>query len=170
VSARSRPRFWPLALACGALAGCSALGPSDGVEPVPAKVPVTEAPAEARPVARPADTLLLYFQHLKRLSAADLVREHDATRQAYGRSRADYDRVRYAMVLSLPGAAFSDDGRALELLEPVAINQNGELQGLAYLLTNQLQERRRLDANAQALQQKLDALRSLERSMIERKR
>jgi hypothetical protein len=56
------------------------------------------------------------------------------------------------------------------MLEPVARNTNGQLQGLAYLLLTHLQERKRLDANTQALQQKLDALRSLERSMIERKR
>ena len=73
-------------------------------------------------------------------------------------------------VLSLPGTAFSDEPRALELLDPVARNVNGELNGLALLLATNLQERKRLDASAQGLQQKLDALRSLERSMIERRK
>ncbi|HET9403893.1 MAG TPA: hypothetical protein VFO57_04885, partial [Burkholderiales bacterium] len=59
---------------------------------------------------------------------------------------------------------------ALELLDPVSKNPNGHLGGLAYLLISHLQERKRLDANAQGLQQKLDALRSLERSLIERKK
>ena len=74
------------------------------------------------------------------------------------------------MVLALPGTANGDEGRALELLEPVAKNPNGRLGGLAYLLISHLQERKRLDAAAQGLQQKLDALRSLERSLIERRR
>jgi hypothetical protein len=49
-------------------------------------------------------------------------------------------------------------------------NQSGEFSALASLLTAQLQERKRLDANTQDLQKKLDALKSLERSMMERKR
>ena len=124
-------------------------------------------------VARPAsesESLLGYYQNLRGLSAADLGREYEAARQAYSRARTDYNRVRYAMVLTVPNSAFSDDARALEMLDPVAKNPNGQLQPLASLLAGHLQERKRLDANAQALQQKLDALRSLERSRIERKR
>lgn len=123
--------------------------------------------------ARPAsdtESLLLYYQHLRKLSATDLGREHDTARQAYSRSRTDFSRVRLAMVLSLPNTVFIDEGRALELLEPVGKGGAGQLGGLASLLSAQIQERRRLDANAQGLQQKLDALRTLERSMIERKR
>lgn len=155
---------------CGALAGCSALrAPEDaGRAPEVEFAPETQA-VPARPVDG-APTLLVYYQHLRKLSGGDLVREHESARQAYFRSRTDYERVRLAMVLSLPGFTFSDDARALELLDPVSKNPNGQLQGLAYLLAAHLQERRRLDASAQGLQQKLDALRSLERSMIERKR
>ena len=78
--------------------------------------------------------------------------------------------MRLALLFSLPGTALSDEQRALELLDPVARNPGGQLHGLAVLLAANLQERKRLDANTQGLQQKLDALRSLERSMIERKR
>ncbi len=127
------------------------------------------APVVARPVSE-SDSLLAYFQGLRGLSASDLGREHEQARQAYARARTDYNRVRYAMVLTVPNSAFQDDARALETLEPVARNTNGQLQPLAHLLASHLQERKRLDANAHALQQKLDALRSLERNMIERKR
>jgi hypothetical protein len=74
------------------------------------------------------------------------------------------------MMLSLPGAAFADDARAAGLLETVAKHQGGRLQGLAVVLGAHLQEQQRLAASAQDLQQKLDALKSLERSMIERSR
>jgi hypothetical protein len=74
------------------------------------------------------------------------------------------------MVMALPNTPFADEPRALDLLEPVARNTEGRLSSLAVMLVSQIQERRRLDANAQALQQKLDALKSLERSLIDRKR
>jgi hypothetical protein len=148
---------------CGALAGCSALpGPDAEVAPGTQAVP-------AQPVDG-ADALLVYYQHLRKLSGGDLARELESARHAYVQTRTDYERVRFAMVLSLPGYTFSDDARALELLDPVSKNPTGQLQSLAYLLAAHLQERRRLDASAQGLQQKLDALKTLERSMIERKR
>lgn len=146
---------------CGALAGCSTLQGPDADS-----APGTQT---ARPIDG-ADALLVYYQHLKKLSGGDLARELESARHAYVRTRTDYERVRFAMVLSLPGYSFSDEARALELLDPVSKNPNGQLQSLAYLLAAHLQERRRLDASTQGLQQKLDALRSLERSMIERQR
>lgn len=154
-----------LGLFCGALlAGCAIL---PGMES-PERAPWVQA-GSPRPASE-AESLLLYFQHVRRLAAADLGKEHDTARQAFAQSRSDFNRIRLAMVLALPNTALNDESRALELLEPVARNQSGQLQGLASLLVAQLQERRRLDANMQGLQQKLDALKSLERSMIERKR
>jgi len=148
--------------------GCALMPGSETQEPAPAVK--ADAPAAKPELPESSDSLLLYYQHLRRLPAAGVGREHDIARTAYGRARSDYNRVRLAMVLALPGTPASDDARALELLEPVARNPNAELQGLAYLLVSHVQERRRLDANAQSLQQKLDALKSLERAMIERKR
>jgi hypothetical protein len=71
-------------------------------------------------------------------------------------------------VLAVPGATAQDEGRALELLEPVARTGDSALHGLALLVTAFLQEQRRLDGNVQNLQQKLDALLTLERSMTGR--
>lgn len=147
-----------------ALAGCAILGGLESQEPAP------WVQAGSRRPASDADSLLLYFQHVKKLSGAELGREHEVARQAYNRARSDFNRVRLAMVLSLPNTGYGDETRALELLDPVSRNQDGKLHGLAFLLASQLQERKRLDAGAQGLQQKLDALRTLERSMIEKKR
>ncbi len=146
------------------LTGCTAMRGMGTQEPAPWVQAGSPQPASD------ADSLLLYYQHVRKLSSAELGREHEVTRQAYSRARSDFNRVRFAMVLSLPNTGHSDEARALELLDPVAKNLNGQLHGLAYLLASQLQERKRLDASAQGLQQKLDALRSLERSMIEKKR
>lgn len=158
-------RWVALALGClGVLAGCGILREFESQEPAP------WVQAGASRPATDTENLLLYYEHIRKLAAADLNREHDTARLSYTRSRSDFSRIRFSMVLSLPNTAVSDDRRALELLEPVSRNQSSPLHGLAYLLASQLQERKRLDASAQSLQQKLDALRSLERSMIERKR
>ena len=161
-----------MVVACSLLAGCELL-------PVEESAPVSEDPIAVRedPIRteRPraqseAENLLAYYQHVRKLPATELGKEHDMARQAYTLARSDYNRVRLAMLLSLPGTAVSDEPRALDLLDPVAKNPAGELHGLALLLATNLQERKRLDASAQGLQQKLDALRSLERSMIERRK
>jgi hypothetical protein len=169
--------------ACAALAGCTTMQPAAEVaepppvveqpgEPPPVMPPETpaEAPMETRRAVSEAEILLQYFTQLKKLSSSELAREYDAARQAYGGARSDYNRVRLAMTMTLPNTSSQDDPRALDLLDPLAKNSGSPLSGLALLLTSQIQERRRLDANAQALQQKLDALKSLERSLIERKR
>lgn len=150
-----------------ALAGCTLVktpeeAPAPAIEeaaPVPETAPVGEADL---------NRLLGYFRHVKRLGGSELVREHDNVRSAFARSRSEFDRLRLAMVLALPGTPVSDEARALELLEPVVKNQNSDFHGLALLLNSFLQEQRRLGAAVHSMQQKLDALKSMERSLIER--
>jgi len=154
-----------LGIGCAAVvAGCGVLRIAEPLEPAP------WVQAGAPQPASDVESLLLYFQHIRKLSGAEARREHEAAREAYARVRTDFNRVRLAMVLSLPGTAFYDDTRALDLCDTVAKHDGGRLQGLALLLGSQLQEQKRLTASAQGLQQKLDALKSLERSMIERSR
>lgn len=174
----------PAWLICAALAGCGILpGLENQEQPAPeqsAEQSASDQVASVSPASRPRpdtrrpateiDDLLAYFQHVRKMPVAELGREHDAVRQAFLYSRSDFDRVRLAMLLSLPGTPVSDEPRALELLDPVVKNPGGKFGGLAVLLASNLQERKRLDANAQGLQQKLDALMLLERNMIERKR
>lgn len=156
----------PAAVAlCALLAGCAGLPGAQVAEPGgPAQA------SEPRQASSEAETLLTYFTQIRKLSPPELAREHDSARQAYGGARSDYNRVRLAMVVALPNTSFYDEPRALDLLEPLAKTPGAQLSGLAFLLVSQIQERRRLDANAHALQQKLDALKSLERSLLERKR
>jgi hypothetical protein len=145
-----------------AVAGCGIIRIAEPLEPAPwVQVGGPQAASDT-------ESLLLYFQHIRKLSGPDAIREHEAAWHAYSRARSDFNRVRLAMILSLPGMAFTDEARALGLLDIVARHQGGRLQGLAVMLGAQVQEQQRLAASAQGLQQKLDALRSLERSMIER--
>jgi len=154
-----------LGIGCAAaLAGCGIVKLAEPLEPAP------WVQAGAPQPASDAESLLLYFQYLRKLSGPEAGREHEAARQAYARVRTDFNRVRLAMVLSLPGMAFTDEARALGLLDTVARHHGTRLQGLAVVLGAHLQEQQRLAASAQGLQEKLEALRSLERSMIERTR
>ena len=151
-----------LILVVSALAGCGTLRDMEAGGKEPWVKPNTPSPVSD------LDSLLLYFQHLKKLSGAELGKEHDSVSQAYARTRSEFDRVRLAMVLSLPNSPFRDEPRALELLDPMAKNRQAALHGLAFLLSAQIQEQKRLDGSVQSLQGKLDALKSLERSLTER--
>ena len=119
-------------------------------------------------VVSEGERLLYYFERIRRLPPNELAKEHDAMRTAFSRAGNDYNRVGYAMILSLPSTSFMDDGRALELLDPLARKNESSLRSLASLLTTFIHERRRLGGNLGAAQQKLEALRTLERSLIER--
>ncbi len=114
--------------------------------------------------ASDSERLLIYFGYVRKLSAAGLAKEYDATRQHHAQTASDFNRVRYAMLLSVPGAAFRDDARALEALEPLLTKPDAVLHSLAFMVSAQIQEQRR----AQGLHQKLEALKSLEKSLIER--
>lgn len=143
-----------------ALAGCALF-----------RGPEAPAPSEVESAREPGtelERLLNYFQRIRKLAAPELGRENDSARVAFTRSRSDFDRLRLAMVLSLPSTAFYDDARSLDLLDPVVKNQNAPLHGLALLMSVYVQEQRRLGQSAQGVQQKLDALKSMERSLIER--
>ena len=157
-------RTWPVWILSISLllAGCETVPQAERREPAPT--------IEMRRPVSDVESLLLYYRHLGRLKDNQLGRELEIARTAYARESSDFNRVRLAMVLGLPNTPVSDNARALELLEPVVNNQTGDFSALASLLAVQLHERKRLDANAQDLQKKLDALKSLERSMMERKR
>jgi len=152
-----RIRFVSIVLLALAGAGCSVLrGPDAGHE---SKVRTG--------VARPAGDiayLLTYFEYVHKLPAGDLVKEYDAVRLLFANSNSDLMRVRYAMLLGVAGAPFNDDTRAVEMLDPLLKNAEGSLHTLAYLLSALIQEQRR----GQGLQQKLEALKALEKNLIER--
>lgn len=158
-----RVRLVLIAAMALALAACALFkGPEAEAPPAPSEV------ESAREPATELERLVSYFQRIRRLAAPELGRENESARVAFARSRSDFDRLRLAMVLSLPNTSVYDDARSLDLLEPVVKNQSAPLHGLALLISVYVQEQRRLGQSAQAVQQKLDALKSMERSLIER--
>lgn len=139
------------------LAGCGTLQPADPVVPT--------APVVEKNRGDDAANVLAYYAQVRQLTGQELAREQEGARRALVKMRSDTNRLRYALLLTLPGAPAAEEPRAQELLEPVTRSNDSALRGLALLMMASLQEQRRLDTHAQGLQQKLDALLTLERNM-----
>jgi len=161
----SRARFVSILAAVLTIAGCALLKDIDtGSSPRP---DVIEGMAEP---GTELDRLLRYFHRIRKLSSAELMREQNSARLSYTRRQSDFHRVRLAMALSPPSTSGGDPARALELLDTLVKNPNSGLHALAFLMSAYLQDQRRLENNAYALQQKLDNLKSMEKNMLERER
>jgi hypothetical protein len=132
-----------------------------------------------------AADLLVYHQRIRAMSAEELGVEQAAATQALAKQKSDSARLRLAMLLSLPGSAFRDDGRAVALAEEVANRKNPDsssLRPLASLIAaNASEQRRQEDRNqklaqrlqeeekrAETLQQKLDGLKAIEKNLLNR--
>ncbi len=190
------------ALAMVALAGCAAApsapvpvaaAPAPAVPPKPEPLPVTpvpvpavvivqspppspvQAPTALPPVNEEEQQALALLADLQRYAVdpgEDLKRELAGANAALARTRSDANRIRVAMLLTLPAAGPPDDARALSLLEPVVgkIGNSSPLKQIAAVLYAQIVERARSVREEQkrtaAAQEKLDALRAVERSLL----
>jgi len=159
---------------------------ADPVAVIPVPVPPVvivqsppQQPAAAPPAAPPVNeedqqalALLADLQRYIADPSEDLKRELAAANQAVTRTRSDAARIRLAVLLTLPAAGPPDDARALSLLEPVAGKSaaNSSLKQIAAILYGQISERMRSVREEQrktaAAQEKLDALRAVERSLL----
>lgn len=140
--------------------------------PPPVAAPVPE-PVRVNEEAEEALALLADLQKLVLASGDEQKRELTAATQAVARQRSDVARLRLGMLQSLP-AAGSDETRAIATLEPLLKQPNGPARMIAVVLVAQLSERQRAlreeKKRAEDLQQKLDALKALERSLLGRER
>lgn len=130
--------------------------------------PTADAAAQERE-SRQVVELIGYAQRVAGLGADEQQRELNASSQIFSKDRGAYGRVRLALVLSLPGTAFCDEPKAAGLLEPlVSKDAAGPMQQFAGLLHVQLAERIREQRRATQLKEQLDALKDVERKIIER--
>ena len=172
-------RLAALALAALGLAACTVFERTEAPAETRAAVPaVPAAPA-------PGDELVHYISRLRGMSESALAAE--AARQR--RESGDMARVKAALALTLMREA--DEGDILALVDPVAKKDNGDrdARAMASFLQVVATERRRLKESAatagkglreerrlheaqkqraDALQQKLDALTDLEKSLSDR--
>lgn len=131
---------------------------------------------------RSVQALLIYFEQLQQLSAVDLTKEIERARKNHQRDKSVFYQLQYAMALSFPEG---DARHAQQLLEPIVkdnLQVSRPVHALAVLLHTNIAERLRLEllnqSQANALQMqtlradefknKLDALREIERKMLQR--
>ena len=150
--------------------------------PAPQPPATSPAPAAAQepPAAPPINedeqqtmALLVDLQRYAIAPADELRRELAAVNQASNpRARSEANRIRLAVLLTIPNAGPPDDGRALALLESVAGKTGGAspLKQLALVLYAQIAERVRNVAEERKrsalAQEKLDQLRAVERTLL----
>jgi hypothetical protein len=146
--------------------------PPQAPAPQQTAAPPQAAAPQVNEEEQQALSLLVDLQRYAVEAGEDLRRELAAANLALTRTRSDANRIRLAMLLTLPTAGPPDDARALSLLEPV-VGRGGNaspMRQIASLLYAQISERARSVREEQrktaAAQEKLDALRAVERSLL----
>lgn len=119
---------------------------------------------------RQVSALIADGQRVAKLAPEEQRRELAAASDAFARDRKTWNRLRLALLLSTPGSLLNDDARAASLLEPFAAPGAAAtpLTQLGTLLQAQVAERLREQKRAQQLKEQIDALRAVDRSLIER--
>jgi hypothetical protein len=117
--------------------------------------------------------LIAYAHRVATLQAEEQQRELNASTQMLSKDRGAYGRVRLALLLALPGTAFNDDAKAAGLIESLAgtgaaESLQGPMQQFAGFLHAQVSERLREQRRTAQLKEQLDALKAVERKIIER--
>jgi hypothetical protein len=148
------------------------------VEPPRPEVKPEPLPPSPEPPQSELNRLLAQSESVRRMPAADAARELEQARQAFGRSKTDYNRVLYAVLSLLPSTGGPDDAKAAALLEPMLKDKGSPgdgLRALAAFVYLQIVEHRKMEdrmreeqKRADALQEKLDALKEVEKSLIDR--
>ena len=141
-------------------------------------------PPAPEPVKLPDDqeqslALLVEMARATGGSADDLRKEYNAAQNAFNKERTPVNRMRYAWLSALLGPGAGDDARLQGLLEPLLAKNGGlaathPLRPVADVLLAQIAERTRQvrdeQKRADALQQKLDALKAIEKQLLDRER
>lgn len=134
------------------------------------------------PTNTQSDTLLQYVDSVRKLSSAEQARELDKARLGYAQNSSDFNRIKLAWVLALPGTPFRDTSAALNLLNELPKAGSAGLHALAGLLQNELAERQRIAAasdewaqkykdeqkRADALQFQIDGIKRMEKNLMQR--
>ncbi|MET0680415.1 MAG: hypothetical protein ABWZ41_05375 [Burkholderiales bacterium] len=177
------------ALALLLLAGCALVEPPAPTTAPPEPAPSEPAPSEPAPSAaapapvapepappgpaveldesRQVAELLSYYQRVAGLGLEDQKRELATATQSFNRDRSNPNRVRLALVYSIPGTALQDDARAVQLLEPIA-SGSGTMRQFAGLVYAQVTDRLKAQKRADQAKDQVEQLRLIEKQLIER--
>ncbi|TAK92497.1 MAG: hypothetical protein EPO06_01460 [Burkholderiaceae bacterium] len=133
--------------------------------------PPSATPAAISAIDDDNQIVLSVLQQIQRVinaSPEDQRRELTNAQQVFQRDKSTRTRLQLAVLLAQPSLTGNDDVRALALLEPLRNHANTSLRGLVTLVVEQANERQRLGRKAKTLEDQLDELKAMERSLIER--
>lgn len=145
--------------------------------------PAVVVPAP-EPIKLPEDqeqslALLIDMARSSNASPDDLRKDFLASQTTFNKDKSSVNRLRYAWISGLLGPTAGDDARLQGLLEPLVAKTGGfapthPLRPVADVMLAQLSERSRQikeeQKKADALQQKLDALKAIEKNLLDRER
>lgn len=143
------------------LAGCAGL-PS-GSAPVASE---THFGDESREVA----VLLDYHRRVAEMAAADQLREYQVSLAGFERHPGEFQRLRLALLLSLPRVTWHDDARALQLIDTIVtapVDRVSPRRDLALVMQKFLSERL---AQAEELRKSDEAGQKLRAQLADRQR
>jgi hypothetical protein len=146
----------------------------------PAPVPPPPQPQVAAPGQ--LDVLMQYYDHIRKMSGTELVKEHDRVKLNLSLTKNDNTRAELALLLALPNTPFRDTGTAINLLNemPKDAKPSAGMRGFKHLLSTLLAEQQRTNGSLSELSQKLreeqkhseilknqiDDIKSMERNLI----
>jgi hypothetical protein len=183
-----KPRILPALLPLLLLSACA-------LEPTLPPPPETRIIVQPAPPSD-GERLLQHLARVRKLDNREFAGEREQARAEFARDKSEFSRVKLALVMTLsPAPGAQDDAELVGLLEPVLSGADSDVRTLASLLHGLVGERRRMreqlrdsqarlalarkddtrDAEARALkarieelETKLDALKSIDRSVHDR--
>jgi hypothetical protein len=147
--------------------------------------PAIAAPTPApEPVRLPEDqeqslALLSEFARNGNVNGDELRKDYTAAQTTFNKEKTPVNRLRVAWYAAMLGSASGDDARLIGLLEPLVAKTGGlatshPLRPVAEMLLTQINERgrqvREQAKKVDELQQKLDALKAIEKQLLDRER
>ena len=134
-------------------------------------------------VPDPLTAILHDYDTLRQLPAAQLSQEYQKTAQEFTQTSSDTNRIRLAILLTLPDTPFHDNTAALNLLTNWPKTQQATdpaLARFAHMLSTLLQQQQRTTStvsdltqklkeqqnHADQLQSKIDAIKSMEKNLV----
>lgn len=181
-----KPTSLPTRTACALIASILLTACSIAADPHSAPAMASRPNCPPQPgAALSLNEVVQYYTCIASLPGADLSSEYASLRDAYSRTGSDSDRIRLAMLLSLPNTTFHSIPDALKLLQdppgspaspPTALHNLARM--LSMIFAEQQKESDTLDqlakalaaekAHSEFLQGKIDAVKNLEINMIHR--
>ncbi|HTJ55046.1 MAG TPA: dihydrolipoamide acyltransferase [Nitrosospira sp.] len=153
-----------------------------GCVAVPENQPAPCPPPSEVVVTGQMDDMMQYYDSLRKQSSSELAKIYDRVKQNFGQNKSDANRIRLALLLTLPNTSFRDVSAALHLLNdwPRDSKHANNLQSFRNLLAALLAEQQRLSNNleeasqklkeeqkrADTLQHQIDAIKSMEKNLI----